>query len=158
MHAFTYVRTLYGREALCGCLKFKFRTHFRSIDARYKRFASCQAPTIMQLIAARRLISSQPVYRPLIRMDALPNDAPLPAVPGDISLHELRSRMRHFAEERDWQQYHTPRNLLMALVGEVRPGNGNAPLAPAICLLAQLQPLYALRLCTLSSVGFIVSV
>ncbi|KAL4856116.1 dCTP pyrophosphatase 1 [Chlorella vulgaris] len=38
------------------------------------------------------------------------------------SLQQLRAAMRQFAEDRDWQQFHTPRqetvNLLLALVGE----------------------------------------
>uniref|UniRef100_A0ACD5X031 Uncharacterized protein n=1 Tax=Avena sativa TaxID=4498 RepID=A0ACD5X031_AVESA len=36
-----------------------------------------------------------------------------------VSLEELRQRMAHFARERDWEQFHSPRNLLLALVGEV---------------------------------------
>jgi NTP pyrophosphatase (non-canonical NTP hydrolase) len=31
----------------------------------------------------------------------------------------LTARLRAFAEERDWQQFHTPKNLAMALAGEV---------------------------------------
>lgn len=31
----------------------------------------------------------------------------------------LRDQLRLFAEERDWDQFHTPKNLLMALTGEV---------------------------------------
>lgn len=31
----------------------------------------------------------------------------------------LRDRVRLFAEERDWGQFHTPKNLTMALAGEV---------------------------------------
>ncbi|GAB3184970.1 NTP pyrophosphatase (non-canonical NTP hydrolase) [Micromonospora palomenae] len=31
----------------------------------------------------------------------------------------LAARLRTFAEERDWQQFHTPKNLAMALAGEV---------------------------------------
>lgn len=31
------------------------------------------------------------------------------------TLDELTARVRRFAEERDWQQYHSPRNLAMAL-------------------------------------------
>jgi dCTP diphosphatase len=27
--------------------------------------------------------------------------------------------MRQFVKDRDWEQFHTPRNLLLALVGEV---------------------------------------
>ncbi|GBF90852.1 hypothetical protein Rsub_03706 [Raphidocelis subcapitata] len=37
----------------------------------------------------------------------------------ELSLEEVRARISSFAEERDWRQYHTPRNLLLALVGEV---------------------------------------
>ena len=31
------------------------------------------------------------------------------------SLHELREQLRHFAAERDWQQFHSPKNLAIAL-------------------------------------------
>ena len=34
------------------------------------------------------------------------------------SLESLRDRLREFARERDWDQYHTPKNLSMALIGE----------------------------------------
>ncbi|KAK1363448.1 dCTP pyrophosphatase 1 [Heracleum sosnowskyi] len=37
----------------------------------------------------------------------------------DVSLQELRDRLAEFARARDWEQYHSPRNLLLALVGEV---------------------------------------
>ena len=37
----------------------------------------------------------------------------------DITIDSIKSRIRQFAIERDWEQYHTPRNLLLALVGEV---------------------------------------
>ncbi|XP_022933743.1 dCTP pyrophosphatase 1-like isoform X2 [Cucurbita moschata] len=37
----------------------------------------------------------------------------------DVSLHELRDRLAEFAQVRGWEQYHSPRNLLLALVGEV---------------------------------------
>jgi len=33
-------------------------------------------------------------------------------------LTELKERLRAFAAERDWQQFHTPKNLAMALIGE----------------------------------------
>lgn len=32
---------------------------------------------------------------------------------------ELRDRLRHFAAERDWDQFHAPKNLAMALSVEV---------------------------------------
>jgi NTP pyrophosphatase (non-canonical NTP hydrolase) len=34
-------------------------------------------------------------------------------------LAELAARLEVFADERDWQQFHTPKNLAMALVGEI---------------------------------------
>ena len=38
---------------------------------------------------------------------------------GVSDLIELRDRMRVFTEERDWGQFHDPKSLLLALVGEV---------------------------------------
>ncbi|PRY22337.1 nucleotide pyrophosphohydrolase [Pseudosporangium ferrugineum] len=35
------------------------------------------------------------------------------------SIAELTERVREFARERDWEQFHTPKNLAMALAGEV---------------------------------------
>lgn len=36
-----------------------------------------------------------------------------------MNLDELVGRLREFADARDWHQYHTPKNLVMALSGEV---------------------------------------
>ncbi|HEX9033191.1 MAG TPA: nucleotide pyrophosphohydrolase [Streptosporangiaceae bacterium] len=36
-----------------------------------------------------------------------------------MSIASLQSRLREFAAERDWEQFHTPKNLVMALTGEV---------------------------------------
>jgi hypothetical protein len=35
------------------------------------------------------------------------------------SIEALTAALRQFADERDWAQFHTPKNLVMALVGEV---------------------------------------
>ena len=35
------------------------------------------------------------------------------------SITELTESVRAFAQERDWDQFHTPKNLAMALAGEV---------------------------------------
>lgn len=35
------------------------------------------------------------------------------------TLEDIRRLHKEFSDERDWNQYHTPRNLLLALVGEV---------------------------------------
>ena len=35
-----------------------------------------------------------------------------------MPLNELMLRVRHFAAERNWEQFHTPKNLAMALVAE----------------------------------------
>lgn len=34
------------------------------------------------------------------------------------SVEELAERLRAFAAERDWERFHTPKNLAMALAGE----------------------------------------
>lgn len=36
-----------------------------------------------------------------------------------MSYEDLAGGVRAFAEERDWQRFHTPKNLAMALAGEV---------------------------------------
>lgn len=35
------------------------------------------------------------------------------------SISQLTAKLRRFAEDREWQQFHTPKNLAMALSGEV---------------------------------------
>lgn len=37
---------------------------------------------------------------------------------GEDRLDRLRDELRRFAAERDWDQFHTPKNLAMALAGE----------------------------------------
>ena len=37
----------------------------------------------------------------------------------DEGLEALRAKLQEFARERDWEQFHTPKNLAMALAGEV---------------------------------------
>ncbi|XAR57441.1 dCTP diphosphatase [Bertholletia excelsa] len=37
----------------------------------------------------------------------------------DISLKDLSKKLEEFARARDWEKYHSPRNLLLAMVGEV---------------------------------------
>jgi NTP pyrophosphatase (non-canonical NTP hydrolase) len=36
-----------------------------------------------------------------------------------VTLSELADRVRDFARKRDWEQFHNPKNLSMALAGEV---------------------------------------
>ncbi|KAF9677740.1 hypothetical protein SADUNF_Sadunf08G0138800 [Salix dunnii] len=37
----------------------------------------------------------------------------------EISLKDLARKLEEFAKARDWEKYHSPRNLLLAMVGEV---------------------------------------
>jgi len=39
-------------------------------------------------------------------------------VSGGAALDALRARLRAFAAERDWEQFHSPKNLAMALIVE----------------------------------------
>lgn len=34
----------------------------------------------------------------------------------EVTLKELKTMMAEFARERDWDQFHSPRNLLLAMV------------------------------------------
>jgi NTP pyrophosphatase (non-canonical NTP hydrolase) len=36
-----------------------------------------------------------------------------------VSIASLQRQLRDFAVERDWEQFHSPKNLVMALAGEV---------------------------------------
>ena len=36
-----------------------------------------------------------------------------------MDIHELQGILRSFYEERDWAQFHNPKNLVMALTGEI---------------------------------------
>ncbi|GFZ01842.1 hypothetical protein Acr_15g0004510 [Actinidia rufa] len=36
-----------------------------------------------------------------------------------VSLDVLTKKMEEFAKERNWERFHSPRNLLLALVGEI---------------------------------------
>lgn len=38
---------------------------------------------------------------------------------GSLTLEDLRAAVQHFTQERDWEQYHSPRNLVLALMSEV---------------------------------------
>lgn len=35
------------------------------------------------------------------------------------SIEQLREQLQRFAQERDWKQFHSPKNLAMALCGEI---------------------------------------
>merc|ERR1712142_708198 len=48
---------------------------------------------------------------------AKPNDSP--AFSSNLSLEDIRRTAEEFADARDWNQFHSPRNLALALVGEV---------------------------------------
>ncbi|XP_019178586.1 PREDICTED: dCTP pyrophosphatase 1-like [Ipomoea nil] len=37
----------------------------------------------------------------------------------EVSLELLKKKMQDFVKERDWEKYHTPRNLLLNMIGEV---------------------------------------
>lgn len=39
--------------------------------------------------------------------------------PSSININKLQEKLRKFAKDRNWDQYHSPKNLTMALAGEV---------------------------------------
>ena len=50
-------------------------------------------------------------------MECLGQTMPVSQTPDSLS--DLQRRMREFARERDWEQFHDPKSLILALVGEV---------------------------------------
>lgn len=40
-------------------------------------------------------------------------------IKGTLNIADLQARLRHFAAERDWEQFHSPKNLAMALSVEI---------------------------------------
>lgn len=70
-----------------------------------------------------------------------------------VSLESLRKRQDMFAKERDWDQYHTPRNLALAMVGEVC-GKSCDDLSlgspPVECIIAQDKILHCIACCNCS--------
>ena len=67
-------------------------------------------------------------------------------------LEQIRLAVRRFTEEREWQPFHTPKNLAMALAGSPAPAasNRDAPerptFFPRVCML--ISALYAERATT----------
>jgi NTP pyrophosphatase (non-canonical NTP hydrolase) len=45
-------------------------------------------------------------------------DKPKPPPPQLVECGALADELRRFAAERDWEQFHSPKNLVMALTGE----------------------------------------
>lgn len=52
---------------------------------------------------------------------------------------ELRDRMRQFTHDRDWEQFHDPKSLMLALVGEVGELSELMQWVPAEDAAAQLK-------------------
>ena len=46
-------------------------------------------------------------------------DDAIPSVPRLVDVSALEQALAEFARERDWEQFHSPKNLVMALAGEV---------------------------------------
>lgn len=42
---------------------------------------------------------------------------------GSVSLDLLKKKMADFAKERDWEPFHSPRNLLLAMVSFIHSAN-----------------------------------
>ncbi|ETV92169.1 hypothetical protein H310_13416 [Aphanomyces invadans] len=56
---------------------------------------------------------------PVSRPPAAASKATPPRFEETLTLERLREKIEHFADERDWHKFHTPRNLLLAMTGEV---------------------------------------
>ena len=70
-------------------------------------------------------------------------EAPLQQTFSHATLEELRSASQKFAVERDWEKFHAPRNLLLALVRN------------AYCLMPPMVLLPSLSAVPRTSIGFV---
>ncbi|CAN4091098.1 unnamed protein product [Withania somnifera] len=61
--------------------------------------------------------NKSPIY--LANMEQERKDGDLQERSMDISLKDLSKQLEDFAKVRNWEKYHSPRNLLLAMVGEV---------------------------------------
>lgn len=48
----------------------------------------------------------------------MPQDPAAPVTPATTSLQQLALRLQEFAQQRDWGQFHSPKNLASALIVE----------------------------------------
>jgi len=76
--------------------------------------SSCQKPVAGSQLPA----SLQPPSLPRPLVAALLNPAPPPMPDSSTTLADLRSLVRQFVDERDWRQFHAPKNLSMSLAIE----------------------------------------
>jgi dCTP diphosphatase len=73
---------------------------------------SASLSTVQKLLAKRTSDeAADHAKRPRIAPETVPAEA--------SDLNAIRDQLRSFAQARDWDQFHTPRNLCLALVGEV---------------------------------------
>jgi hypothetical protein len=56
-----------------------------------------------------------------------------------VTIEALRRSLSLFAQERQWEKFHTPRNLVLALVGEVSPAAGSRQQQRCCCSTVLLQ-------------------
>jgi dCTP diphosphatase len=49
----------------------------------------------------------------------MPNSHPIPCTARLVDIDGLSAALQKFADERNWAQFHTPKNLVMALTGEM---------------------------------------
>ncbi len=78
------------------------------------------------------------------------------------SLDQLRERLRAFARERNWERYHTPKNLTTALAGEAgelasilqwaTPDESTEPYRPEIEEEIGDVLIYLVRLCDVAKI------
>ena len=90
-----------------------------------------------------------------------------------LDIDRVQQRLRRFAHERDWEQFHHPKNLAMALAGEAgelveifqwltEPESRNAPNDPRVANATKAELadilIYALRLADIMGIDVTVAI
>mmetsp|Transcript_30868 Transcript_30868/g.98538 ORF Transcript_30868/g.98538 Transcript_30868/m.98538 type:complete len:230 (+) Transcript_30868:1-690(+) len=112
------------RSRFCGMSPFRQETSPPPLWLMHRHLLLHGLPAARPLPASllRRPTRARAASITMASRSDKPAPAPAPDRAGfapDVTLEQLRQDVGAFAEERDWDQFHTPRNLLLALVGEV---------------------------------------
>lgn len=88
--------------------------------------AALPTPKLMEVRSAPTAVSGPSVAPAAVSgatsqntSSSIPARLPPPPFSPSVTLEQIRSAQFKFVDERDWHKYHTPRNLLLAMVGEV---------------------------------------
>lgn len=108
MHAFqysTHIIKIHVPPSICTHASLYLGVYFKSAEPDRQASRSATAPV-------KGLVGMEGEKKAA----AVAEDEVVVVAAGDVSLKDLSKKLNDFARERDWEQFHSPRNLLLAMV------------------------------------------